>query len=223
MAFWWMKRRRSKHSQTHTHTHTHAHTHTLKHTHTHTLSNTHTHTHTHSHTHAPVMELEDLNTGLSLGFLHMFTPFCIHADLTSHSYWCRLHLYLPSVHFFPLFFCRFVFKGIVHPKMHIQFQDVDIHPRCRWVCFFIGADLKKSIIKSLAHQWSSAVNGCRQNESWESVCNKQIHQEDVFCFKPLLLDQLQVLYPYLVKKKSSQLNQERNTHIIITIYSSKVF
>ncbi len=115
--------------------------------------------------------------------------------------------------FFPtVFFCRFVFKGIVHPKMHIQFQDVDIHPRCRWVCFFIGADLKKSIITSLAHQWSSAVNGCRQNESWESVCNKQIHLEDVFCFKPLLLDQLQVLYPYLVKEIISAESGEKYAH-----------
>ncbi len=27
------------------------------------------------------------------------------------------------------------------------------HPRCRWVCFFIGTDLEIFIITSLAHQW----------------------------------------------------------------------
>ncbi len=27
------------------------------------------------------------------------------------------------------------------------------HPRCRWVCFFMGIDLEKFSITSLAHQW----------------------------------------------------------------------
>ncbi len=33
------------------------------------------------------------------------------------------------------------------------------------VCFFTWPDLEKCSIPSLAHQWISAVNGCRQNES----------------------------------------------------------
>ncbi len=28
-----------------------------------------------------------------------------------------------------------------------------LDPRCRWVCFFIGTDLEKCCILSLAHQW----------------------------------------------------------------------
>ncbi len=43
------------------------------------------------------------------------------------------------------------FKGIVHPKRNLYSPSG--HPRCRWVCFFIGTDLGKFSITSLAHQW----------------------------------------------------------------------
>ncbi len=64
-------------------------------------------------------------------------------------------------------------------------------PRCRWVCFFMVTDMERS----------SAVNGCRQNESpsinphhsslsvnilWSEklhVCRKQIHHEGILTLK----------------------------------------
>ncbi len=44
------------------------------------------------------------------------------------------------------------FKGIVHPKIKKTYSPSG-HSRCRWVCFFIGIDLEKFCITSLAHQW----------------------------------------------------------------------
>ncbi len=48
-----------------------------------------------------------------------------------------------------------VFKGIVHSKMKIFWKVCSLsgHSRCRWVCYFIGRDLDKFRITSLAHQW----------------------------------------------------------------------
>ncbi len=56
----------------------------------------------------------------------------------------------------------FQLKGIVHPKMKICWKWT--HPRasCRWVCFRI---LRNSALHHLLINESSAVNGCRQNES----------------------------------------------------------
>ncbi len=87
------------------------------------------------------------------------------------------------------------------------------HPRCKWVCFFIGTDLKKFSITWLAHQWilcsewvpseweSKQLIKTSQfsisdphhssplvNIMWSkklSVCKKQIHQ-DIFNLLQLL-------------------------------------
>ncbi len=38
-------------------------------------------------------------------------------------------------------------------------------PRCRWICFFIRTDLETLALHHLLTNGTSAVNGCRQNES----------------------------------------------------------
>ncbi len=42
-------------------------------------------------------------------------------------------------------------KGIVHPKKKMYLSSDN--PGCRWVCSFVGTDLEKFSITSLAHQW----------------------------------------------------------------------
>ncbi len=46
-------------------------------------------------------------------------------------------------------------KGTVHPKMKLFWKCTHPlgHPKRKWVCFFIGTDLEKFSITSLAQQW----------------------------------------------------------------------
>ncbi len=53
--------------------------------------------------------------------------------------------------FWALYIYIYAFKGVAHSKMKI-YSPSD-HPRYRWVCFFMGTDLEKFSIPSLAHQW----------------------------------------------------------------------
>ncbi len=99
----------------------------------------------------------------------------------------------------------------VPPKMNICWKLTIGHPRCRWVCFFIKANLDKCSVTLLTNG-SSAVNGCRQNESqliitiihtspavnilWRGklVRNKSI----IETFKRLLPAKIRVLYGFII-------------------------
>ncbi len=163
------------------------------------LSNTHTHT----HTHALVMEREGLEYW---AFSRIFT----HVYSILHS--CRSHFafilmssafIFTQCSFFPTVFCCFAFKGIVHPKMHISWKCAYPHV-IQDVDEFVSSLEQIWRNLSLHHllisdplQWMGAV---RMRAEKVSVINKFIWKmffASNHCF--WILDQLQVLYPYLVK------------------------
>ncbi len=119
------------------------------------------------------------------------------------------------------------------------------HPKCKWVCFFMGTDLVTCSPMDPLH-WMGAVRmrvqtadpsqhhnnpqvihttSVHQLMSWEDkscmfVRNKSI---DVFKFKLLLLAESSPLFIILLSPvtKPSCLNQERNLHRSSTVYKWK--
>ncbi len=121
------------------------------------------------------------------------------------------------------------------------------HPRCRWVCSFMETDLQKCIPMIFHHlltNGSSAVNGCRQNESKQLIKTSQVihtaplHQLTSCKVKSnefvrnnsietfLTSDhRFQLKYESIIMfppvKKWSGLNQERYLHRSSTVYKPK--
>ncbi len=115
--------------------------------------------------------------------LHMAKPlwallysicFCI----SNRMYYWRVKFFFPLrvcpyVHYFDMLLViwlkEFKLKGIVHPRMKMCLKlycTLLGHPRCKWVCFFIGTDLEKFGITSLVHQW--ILSSERVPSEWES-------------------------------------------------------
>ncbi len=65
-----------------------------------------------------------------------------------------------------------IVKGILFTKK-MNIYSLSGHPRCRWVCFFIRKDLNNFALHHLRNSGSSAVNGCRKNESKQLVKTPQ--------------------------------------------------
>ncbi len=127
------------------------------------------------------------------------------------------------------------------------------HTKYRWVYFFIGTDLEKCNVTSLAHQWMLCSEWVPPEwESWKHhnnsqvfhhsnpwinilwrekvhVCNKYIikiySKSIIFNFKPLFLVKTSPLSIILLSpvKKLSCVNQERNMHRSNTVYKRKPF
>jgi len=166
------------------------------------VTHSQTHTHTHTHTHAPVMEREGLEYW---AFSRIFTRL-LHFAFMQIS--LRIHIDVVSIYIYPVFifphcFLSFCFSRNSSPKMHIS-----------WKCAFphVIQDVDEFVSSleqiwrnlSLNHllisdplQWMGAV---RMRAEKVSVINKFIWKmffASNHCF--WILDQLQVLYPYLVK------------------------
>ncbi len=117
------------------------------------------------------------------------------------------------------------------------------HPRCRWVCFFMGTDLDKFCIAPLAHQWILFSEWVPSE--WESKQLKKnnpqvIHTTPVHkltsyeakscvfvrnksTIKTFLASNCPLISIILLSpvKKLSRLNQERNMHRSSTVYKWK--
>ncbi len=112
------------------------------------------------------------------------------------------------------------------------------HPRCRWVCFFIGTDLDKFSITALMDplQWMGAVRMRVQTADKYIICNNPHDSSSlVFCGlkmyvfiinKPIIktfltcrknISPLSIILLSSVKKVS-RLNQERNLHRSSRVY-----
>ncbi len=139
--------------------------------------------------------------------------------------------------------CATNFKRIFHPtneNLLTVYSPLN-HPRCRWVVSSSQQFWRNRALNHLFINASSAVNGCRQNESPNSwlkhhnnphhsslsvnilrseklcVCKKQIYNYGVFNCKPALLAKIWVHNPYNTSSSehSSLLSSHFNMHIHI--------
>ncbi len=70
------------------------------------------------------------------------------------------------------------------------------HPRCRWVCFFIGTDLEKFNITSLVHQWIHCSEWVPSDWQFKQLIKTWLHHSDIFNFKPFLQAKIFIILLY---------------------------